>query len=504
MADAYARQNNTAAEFALYDSMLAELAAKTSGQPLSAAAAAPRPPMRPATPDALVRVSESDSEEAHPGTQIRRLLTRLLRHLRPAQSGRARLLPDPRPLSRPASSPPATSPRPSPSCARQIDRDPDDPALYERLADFLSQNNLPGAEADTYKQALARFHDNSWFDKLARFYIRTKDSNAAAALTRQVTDIFSGTDLDAYFFRVEPATNGLVGPQLALQLNLYAAKRFPHDLVFIQQPPQRLPVPPHHQHRRLRSPAPPALVRLTRPAKPVLRLPEPHRQARRRTRPTHHDSGCPIHRVFCDEWVCRRTQPRRHPRTRRSLHLDLPVRIRHTPPRRGRRALPRRPRPRRPRRLALPLAQLSRPHQILALPRRRYRNQPPRRLTRLARPPRHPRRSLRRSHLHRRRRPRLRLALLASASPPSIPDTPAGYLTSATIFWDYFQFDRALAELTSARTRFHQPALYGYEAGAIQENRRDLAAAVAEYTASATQPPELTTEFNSFVALAQA
>ena len=45
---------------------------------------------------------------------------------------------------------------------------------------------------------------------------------------------------------------------------------------------------------------------------------------------------------------------------------------------------------------------------------------------------------------------------LASAAPywrriPTLhPGSPAGYLTSATVFWDYFQFDSALAEITRA------------------------------------------------------
>ncbi len=72
------------------------------------------------------------------------------------------------------------------------------------------------------------------------------------------------------------------------------------------------------------------------------------------------------------------------------------------------------------------------------------------------------------------------------------------------MFWDYFQFDAALTELTEARTHFDQPALYGYEAGAIAENRHDMPTAVHEYIASATQPAELAIQFNSFVALAQA
>ena len=70
------------------------------------------------------------------------------------------------------------------------------------------------------------------------------------------------------------------------------------------------------------------------------------------------------------------------------------------------------------------------------------------------------------------------------------PGVASGYLEAATIFWDYFQFDDALAELQSARQQLQQPTLYGYEAGAIAENRRDMPTAVHEYAAAATTSAE--------------
>jgi hypothetical protein len=68
------------------------------------------------------------------------------------------------------------------------------------------------------------------------------------------------------------------------------------------------------------------------------------------------------------------------------------------------------------------------------------------------------------------------------------PGSPDGYLTSATIFWDYFQFDAALKQIADARTRFAQPSLFAYEAGAIDENRHDLLAAVEEYVDGVLRP----------------
>ena len=61
------------------------------------------------------------------------------------------------------------------------------------------------------------------------------------------------------------------------------------------------------------------------------------------------------------------------------------------------------------------------------------------------------------------------------------PGKPEGYLEAATIFWDYFQYDDALRLIADARTRFHNPALYNYQAGAIYEGKRDFPAAVRQY-----------------------
>ena len=65
------------------------------------------------------------------------------------------------------------------------------------------------------------------------------------------------------------------------------------------------------------------------------------------------------------------------------------------------------------------------------------------------------------------------------------PGDADGYLQSATVFWDYFDFQNALVQLQKGRERLAQPALFGYEAGAIRESLNDMPGAVKEYTASA-------------------
>ena len=64
------------------------------------------------------------------------------------------------------------------------------------------------------------------------------------------------------------------------------------------------------------------------------------------------------------------------------------------------------------------------------------------------------------------------------------PGEADGYLQSATVFWDYFDFASASEQLRKARERLAQPALYGYQAGAIEESQGNLPGAIQEYVAS--------------------
>ena len=64
------------------------------------------------------------------------------------------------------------------------------------------------------------------------------------------------------------------------------------------------------------------------------------------------------------------------------------------------------------------------------------------------------------------------------------PGEADGYLKSATVFWDYFDFASASEQLRKARERLAQPALYGYQAGAIEESQNNMPGAIQEYAAS--------------------
>jgi hypothetical protein len=179
VADALARRNRTREEFALYDQMLNELGHR------GAAGLATNSPV-------YIRVFD-------------RYLARLAAAGQPLDAVR---------LYR-----------------REIDRNPDDAGLYERLAAFLDQNNMAAETEAVYRQALAKFTDRGWYAKLARWYLRRQRGAEIGNLTRQLTDIFSGTELERYFADIVTTNN--LGSVPYRQLNLYAHDRFPGDLVFV-------------------------------------------------------------------------------------------------------------------------------------------------------------------------------------------------------------------------------------------------------------------------------
>lgn len=58
---------------------------------------------------------------------------------------------------------------------------------------------------------------------------------------------------------------------------------------------------------------------------------------------------------------------------------------------------------------------------------------------------------------------------------------PETYLTAASVYWDYYQYDDALRVIDRLRKVQNRPNVYAFQAGAIYENKRDLKRAIAEY-----------------------
>ncbi|MBB5063430.1 hypothetical protein [Granulicella mallensis] len=473
VADADARQNDTKAEFGLYDNLLTELAGNLQGMPLTAAGAVATPAPEAPTDSSDTTDSATASAATAPASAV----------LKPS-------------LAMPVAAPAATAtaeayrqildrylgrlttanqlPAALAVLRHELDRNPNDPLLYAKLADFLQQNNLAAEQEAVYQQALARFNDTTFYDKLARFYLRQKRQEDFDTLTRKVVDIFQGTELEQYFGNV---TNSW--PQAYLQLNLYAHKRFPHDLTFTrnlltayvskdtadsaaweqlirehwQESPELQAEFFDYLSRTDKLTAEmTALQALVPAAAAQQQNPAATRElAQLQLWQSHFEQSAPLLDELAHAYPADASVGEDAASVFRSLAYYDPSQI----------------------------------ERAVAI-EKHLSEADPTNLDRLATIGDIYADSTSSS---------LNLPVdhqLAQAAPywkrmsavhPGVSD---GYLQSATVFWDYFQFDEAIAQIEAARKQFNHSALYGYEAGAIYENKRDFTRAIAEYVRSAT------------------
>jgi Tfp pilus assembly protein PilF len=448
MAEAYARTNQTEQEFAAYNALLAELAKRAEGVPIGESAGSPPLPygnVRPNFGGNFQGPARSPDYARVLDLYIARLLA-------------LERLPDALALY-----------------AREIQRNPDDPGLYERLAAFLEQNGLSEQVETVYQRAIGRFQDPSWRDKLARWYLRLQRTQEFAKLTEQIIRTFSGTDLEGYFRNI--VDGAPVSPQIYLQLNLYAQQRFPHNLTFVhnllrayETPQTRNPAAWEGLLRQhwyfdsdLRSRFFEFLSRTGRLGAELASIEGSstaageqrwHQLAREnsaaaefigeaRVWRSHFEEAAPVLLALATDLPAEEALSERATSIHRSLAHAVPN---YSDVAAG---------------LAQSL-QLSTP------------------------------------------RDRDHLALIGDiwadrelfdrAGPvwermaEVEPGRPEGYLEAATVFWDYYLFDEALRMIDEGRNRLGNPALFAYEAGAIHENRRDYTRAVSEYLKGALGP----------------
>ncbi|HEY7160867.1 MAG TPA: hypothetical protein VH815_06380, partial [Acidobacteriota bacterium] len=102
--------------------------------------------------------------------------------------------------------------------------------LYENFAEYLAQNNLFDEEASIYSNAIQQFKTKSWYEKLARWYLRREKSAELEKLSHQVVDTFQGTDVAEYLQNVNTT---YPYRSLYIALNQYALSRFPYNMTFV-------------------------------------------------------------------------------------------------------------------------------------------------------------------------------------------------------------------------------------------------------------------------------
>lgn len=119
--------------------------------------------------------------------------------------------------------------------SNEIAKYPNEEWLYEQRLAWLEQTNLTVEQLEFYKTALARFQTNNWRDRLARFFVRNKRNDEFAEFSEDL--IAKLNDADAREFLSE-FVDGKVSAndfekQLYLKLYQSAHARFPHNTSFV-------------------------------------------------------------------------------------------------------------------------------------------------------------------------------------------------------------------------------------------------------------------------------
>ncbi len=444
IADALARKQRTSEEFAVYQRMLVELAAQAGGVPLGVHGGGGTAPVTTdgeASPFVTERRLGSGTEASPAGPRspgyvevLDKYLARLSALHRPMEALRV--------------------------YRRELDRIPNDPGLYERFAGFLEQNNLGADVQDVYRRATAKFPDKSWYDKLARWYLRAKQRSAFGTLSREATGIFSGTELEAYFKGVVQAE--AVGPALYLQLNQYAHQRFPEDLVFV-----RNLLDAYGKRETANTAASTALLHdywfydadlkrryfeqlssrgeLLNQIAAVQRNPADNPAAVQLNAEaeawlSHFEAAAPAMKATAELYPGSVEKNVEASSLYRSLATYFP-----------------------------PDTEVAATFQ-----RKAYQATP--RETKLLETV---------GDVYSDREDFPRASTVWKEIPHVFPGKADGYLETATVFWDYYRFGDALSLIGEARVKYGDKTLFAYEAGAIREGERDFRHALEEYLAGA-------------------
>ena len=469
VADVYSRKNQPEKEFALYRALLKGLAAKADGVPLGVPGPAYSKPVD-AEPETISPVSPAANPSADADADAD---ANAVPPQKVEPAGNARSADYARVLDRYLSRLVAMQQLPEALALLrgELDRNPQDPGLYEKLAEFLEQNRLNAHEEDVYQRAIEQFQDTGlgmgWYGKLARFYLRQRRNADYSALSKKVIATFSGTDLEEYL-REAPAPDR----SLALEVDRYAHDRFPHDLTFVRNLLAQYRM--RHQQSEVEkllwehwAESPDLRDQLFELLSSSGRL-DAQLDALRQQSPeidkadwTALARSNPAAERFWMESCLWQSRFEQAADAAEALAAEYPAdaALGQTASSLYR---------------SLAYFHLEDTDKAVAIEKRLLEAKPDD-LETMAR--------IGDIYADRGR--------MAEAEPYWIrmaevrPGDADGYLQSATVFWDYFDFQTSLAQLRKGRERLADPAAFGYQAGAIEESQGNAGAAIKEYVASA-------------------
>jgi cellulose synthase operon protein C len=121
----------------------------------------------------------------------------------------------------------------------EINKYPDEQGLYEQRLQWLGQTNLVEEQLRVYQEAINRFKTNLWTDRLARWYLRRERKSEFERFSRDLIEKMNDGEIETWFAKfVNSGGAGIYAS--AVEANLYlslytrAHGRFPHNQSFVE------------------------------------------------------------------------------------------------------------------------------------------------------------------------------------------------------------------------------------------------------------------------------
>lgn len=119
----------------------------------------------------------------------------------------------------------------------EIKKHAQEEGLYEQMLKWLGQNSLVDDQLKVYSDAVRRFHTNTWYHRLARWYVRNDRKQAFEQYSRELTEILDDGDIEEYLqqfiTQADPESNQN-DARLYLELYRFAHDRFPTNVSFVK------------------------------------------------------------------------------------------------------------------------------------------------------------------------------------------------------------------------------------------------------------------------------
>lgn len=121
--------------------------------------------------------------------------------------------------------------------ANELKKYGEEQGLYEQLLQWLGQTNMVDEQLRVYQETLKKFPTATWRDRLARWFLKRQKTQEFEAYSRDLLDRLNDDDVEQYLHNF--IDSGVNAKAASFDANLYAAlytrahDRFPHNLAFV-------------------------------------------------------------------------------------------------------------------------------------------------------------------------------------------------------------------------------------------------------------------------------